>query len=100
MAIEVWRQIPGHERYEASSLGRIRSNMRPNPCILNPLGRSGTPRWPNKFRMVKFRDTNCHMFWHRAIASAFHGRILPGQKVVFKDQNPRNCKPDNLVVMR
>jgi len=35
--MENWKVIPGHEKYEVSDLGRVKSYIKKNPKILKPL---------------------------------------------------------------
>lgn len=96
---EQWKQVPGHPRYEASSLGRIKSFMRyPDGKVLKPSGWTGNAVHI-KYRLVKLRDTNKVYMWHRVICAAFIRPPRRHERVVFKDNNPDNLLPNNLEIV-
>lgn len=96
---EQWKQVPGHPRYEASNLGRIRSNMRSKPHILRPSGWTGNSVHPKRYRLVKMRDRNTVQMWHRVICATFIRKPRPSECVVFRDNNPDNLLPNNLEIV-
>ena len=104
---EEWRDIPGYEgKYQASSLGRIRSMTRP----ITQIGRWGLPFT----RVVKGRllkpaanKYNPHLYVvlghgadgspvHQLVARTFLGPCPPGEEVRHLDGNAANNAVDNL----
>lgn len=100
---EEWRDIPGYEgRYQASSLGRIRSlDRRVNICrgatrlmkgrVLKAAGSKYNPH----LTVVLGHGCNGSLV-HRLIASAFLGPCPEGQEVRHLDGNPLNNHIANL----
>lgn len=95
---EEWRSIPGLERYEASSLGRVRHKERKVP-LKGHVNRAGYPAFgyvdiDNKdARHYKTRN----MFFHQAVALAFHGQPSdPSLIVMHLDNDKTNNRPENL----
>lgn len=104
MTEEIWKAIPGHPGYEASSEGRIRSidrvvyasgrspERRRKGVVLKPALKSrgylnvSLGRGPgNTFRV------------YRLVCLAFHGEPPEGKGFVcHRDDNPGNNTPDNL----
>jgi len=91
---EIWRPIPGFDRYEASTLGQIRRIARPNgkPPLVMQLSPSG-----NGYRKVDLwqegRRFRC--FVHRLVFAAFRGD--PGDRLVdHRDRQRDNNRLDNL----
>ena len=90
---EIWMPIPGYEgRYEASSLGRIRSLRSGGLVLKTPPDRDGYPhvslRREGKLRVV-------HV--HRLVAETFHGPSRPvHREVAHLDGNRANARADNL----
>jgi len=88
---EVWRRIPMHAWYEASSHGRVRSVPRTlangrqtGGQVLTPtFDKDGYPRVQLGRRKVRV---------HVAVALAFHG----APEVLHGDGNRQNCRPENL----
>ncbi len=92
---EVFRPIPGYEgRYEASSLGRIKSVLRNiilRP-VINPV---------SEYHTVNIRrddeSIRCPKGVHVLVASTFLGPCLEGQEVRhFPKRDRSNNKPNNL----
>lgn len=90
---EQWRVIPGYERYEASSLGRIRS-IRTGKCLAQQLhkesGYYAVALWAEGAKRGKTRWAHC---W---IATAFHANPDGLPQVNHKDRVRTNNDPDNL----
>jgi hypothetical protein len=99
---EEWRPIPGlDDRYEASSLGRIRRTRRfpyssePAGSIVHlPIGSSGYPRLVT-FIGGKPLTLNAH----RLIAGAFHGPIPEGMQVAHLNGVRTDIRPENLAIV-
>lgn len=98
---EIWKQIPGHEGYEASSYGRIRSIprrlsdgrfwsgrvMRQREC------RGGYLHVALPVGGGKYRNSGAH----RLVAEAFLGaRPSKNHQVAHSDGNPKNNRVGNL----
>lgn len=97
MAQEEWRPIPGYEgRYEASSLGRIRSL--PNGCHNYPLVRK-THVGPQGYdQIVLHKDgKRTHLNVHWLIAAAFLGPRPAGMDIRHLDGDKLNNSIANLV---
>jgi len=95
---EEWRPIPGVDRYEASSWGRVRHCLRKIP-IEGRYDRKGYPIF--SYRDVENKSQkhykNRNMFIHQAVALAFHG--LPEDQsfvVMHLDNDKTNNRPENL----
>lgn len=100
---EEWRDIPGYEgKYQASSLGRIRSLDRRVPCahgatrtmkgrVLRPAGQK---RDPHLFVVLGHKAHGSPV--HSLVAAAFLGPRPAGQEVRHLDGNPQNNRVDNL----
>lgn len=84
---EEWRPIPGHDGYEASSLGRVRSPRR----VLKPWGSN------NKIGHLKVGlDGGKRMWVHRAVLLAFVGPCPPGLEVRHLNGEPTDNRVENL----
>lgn len=85
---EEWRDIPGHEGYQASNLGRIRSvrvlAARPSPIT--------------GYRRIAAGRKN-QQYVHVLVAAAFLGPKPLGFEVNHIDGMGQNCRPDNLEYM-
>lgn len=105
---EEWRDIPGLENYQASSLGNIRTRW--------TVGSGNKiPRLTDTWQFVKTTNSTYgylgfHPVWfkgtkqrycsvHRLVCLAFHGEPPPGNWIEaahFPDQNKHNNRADNL----
>lgn len=107
MEEEVWRDIPGYEgRYQASSLGRIRSIDR----TVTQIGRWGRPftrRLKGQVLRPASNKYNPHLYVvlrhgsagspvHQLVAAAFHGPCPAGCEVRHLDGDALNNRADNL----
>ena len=100
---EEWRDIPGYEgRYQASSLGRIRSVDRRVPCchgatrlmkgrVLKPAANKYNP---HLFVVLGHGEAGSPV--HRLVAASFLGPCPDGQEVRHLDGNAQNNRVDNL----
>lgn len=88
---EVWAEIPGHPKYEASTHGRIRRGGRVLKPLLNkplPAGRYAVSLWgPGKGR---------RFFVHRLVLMAFNPAPVPGLYGLHTDGDPTNNRLSNL----
>lgn len=97
---EEWRNIPGYEgRYQASSLGQIRS------CGMGRNGRSGkvlkpTLNGPARRQYPRVRlyanGTPTDVFVHVLVMLAFEGPPPQGHEIDHVDDDPRNPSYSNL----
>lgn len=86
---EEWRLVPGHPRYEVSSLGRVRSNIRPGaPLILKHTPARGYPQ----VHLAGRGKANVHTI----VALAFLGPRPEGLEVRHLDGNAGNPQLRNL----
>lgn len=101
--MENWKDIPGYEgRYQASSLGQIRSlDRRVN------IGKGYTRMMRGRILRPAANKYNPHLYVvlgkgsagspvHQLVARAFHGLPQEGQEVRHLDGNPLNNRADNL----
>lgn len=101
---EVWKPIPGHPNYEASTLGRVRSLSRiisrPNRYgqitqyswagrVLKPIPHRG-------YLVVKLGDPNLAFGIHQIVALTFHGPCPDGFVPDHVDTDKTNSTPGNL----
>lgn len=99
---EIWKAIPGHEYYECSNIGRVRSIDR---TVWNNGGRS--PHWCSLkgrvlrqsthkgYRYVSLgRDHKTQV--HILVMATFVGPRPEGVDVCHNDGNPENNRVDNL----
>lgn len=98
MKDEFWKDIPGYEgRYQASTLGRIRSIMGKKPRILVLNVYKGSP-----YYKVQLWDATgnkkCYRV-HRLIYITFFGPIPDGMVIDHADGNKTNNVVDNLRVL-
>ena len=98
---EIWKEIPSHPTYEASSLGRIRSKPQ-----LTPYTRKDIPGkvcyYPRKGQILTQVEDNgylkTHLGWtHRLVGETFLGPMPEGcTEVNHIDENKQNNRPENL----
>lgn len=93
MSDEVWRPVPGFEKYEASNYGRVRRIS---------TGRIQTRnRQRRGYPMVHCRvegETRTFLV-HRAVWMAFHGSVPEGLQINHKDGDKFNSSLENLEVV-
>lgn len=101
--MEIWKQIPGFERYEASSEGRIRSVdcivTRTNGRNITLYGRVMAMRGNRQgYKMVAFSiDRKRYFkFVHRLVYMAFNGPIPDGLVIDHIDNDKTNNRIENL----
>lgn len=92
---EEWRDIPGFPGYQASSIGRIRSNLLfrgKSWKILSPF------QGPDGYLTFAFRKniTSSMIRVHQMVALTFHGYPPPGYQVHHIDEKKTNNRPENL----
>ena len=100
---EEWRDIPGHDGYQVSSLGRVRSVDRESRYSDGRVG-----KWPGRilkqkttatgYNQVLLSNGKCRSFQvHRLVAIAFHGPAPEGKPYVLHNDGTRNNNtPENL----
>ena len=101
--MEMWKDIPGYEgRYQASSLGRIRSVPRPVRCANN-----GIRTVPGRVLRPGRYDKSGHVSVvlghgengtpvHQLVAKTFLGPRPDGAEILHGDGNPLNNSLENL----
>lgn len=96
MKHELWRPIPGTAgRYEASSLGRVRSNdffdgrRQVKGRVLRPATTASGHQ-----QVMLGRGVNIHV--HRCVAAAFIGPCPPLHEVLHLNHDPKDNKVENL----
>lgn len=98
---EIWKSIPGFEgRYEASSLGRIRSIQAHGRARKHPYILSFCPKSGQKYHQVQLYDgrRGVQRTYHTVICEAFHGkRRHPQQIVAHLNGNASDNRPGNLM---
>jgi hypothetical protein len=95
---EVWKVIPGHEAYEVSNFGRVRSwykggrgnYRRATPAIIS----GGVLK--NGYRLFSLAPGRQQRYAHRLVALAFLGPCPPGMQVNHIDGNKTNNHLSNL----
>lgn len=108
MPVEEWRDIPGWDGYQASSLGRVRSLdkyvLRRNRAgeyrafvrgrVLSP-----APHYKQRYMKVCIKGADGKPktpYVHSLVCLAFHGRKPEGYDVAHSDGVKSNNRPDNL----
>lgn len=102
MKEEIWKDIPGHDGYQASSLGRIRSVDR-----VIQKQRLGTPfLWSRKGQVIRqHRNRSGYLccalsrktqMSHRLVCLAFHGEPPPGHEVAHSNGVRDDNRASNL----
>jgi hypothetical protein len=104
-AAEEWREIPGYDGYEASSLGRVRSvdrwvEVEGNHGRRFYRGRVLRPR-RNKYGLLAVQPGRKHphpyLWLSRAIALAFHGEPPSADHVATHLRDCDDDRPGNLI---
>lgn len=90
---EEWRPVVGHEGYEVSSRGRVRSLRRSDPRILTP--RPLRPRYPYQYVRLGAGRGNTR-YVHQLVLEAFVGPRLDGHEVDHRDGDYANNNLENL----
>jgi hypothetical protein len=96
---EEWRDIPGYGRYQASSLGRIRSNGiggNGKPGVVLKTTPQGPQRRQYPYAQLSIGGKKRSRFVHVLVALAFHGPAPSGHEVDHLDNDPMNPCPENL----
>jgi hypothetical protein len=96
---EIWKAIPGHPGYEASTLGRIRSINRVITKNGRPVARKGVvlknALGPGGYLLVSLNNQqSCRV--HRMILITFVGTPPAGMQACHNDGNRANNRTDNL----
>lgn len=92
---EVWITYPGlYGRYEVSTHGNVRE-VRTKREIIPHTGRNG-------HLYVKLADKNLTKTYslRYIVARSFLGRIKTGMRVVLKTRNKKNCRLENIDVIK
>lgn len=91
MKKEEWKEIPGFDRYQVSSHGRVKSKIG-NEKILKPQAHRNTLKIG-----LKDETGKTHTFTvSRLVLRAFVGPIPDGLICVPKDGDKKNCRLENL----
>lgn len=94
MVTENWRPVPGHQGYEVSDLGSVRSYRNrqghpiPEPRLLSP----GTVKGYKHIKLGRSRQTKVHIL----VLEAFVGPRPDGMVCRHLDGNPLNNRLSNL----
>ena len=96
---ETWRDLPGWEKYSASSYGRIRLNKKDGSSEIlkqyDVKGRYGYLKLQSDKKGINHTE-----YVYTLIAYAFLGkRKNDGKQVHHIDNNGYNCRPDNLILV-
>lgn len=95
ITIEEWRSVVGHDGYQVSNVGNVRSINR----TVRGRRYKGKPLKPgiasNGYPTVAIGKDNTKTV-HSLVASAFIGPCPPGQEVRHKDGNRKNPRHSNL----
>lgn len=106
--IEIWKDIPGYEGYQASSLGRVRSVDREievkrsngTTFMRQMKGKVLSPGRHSDEHPYPYVGLNGHggsnVGVHVAVCLAFHGERPPGLYACHIDGNPENNTPSNV----
>lgn len=90
---EEWHPIPGWPAYEASSLGRIRTNRVHGGLVRNPY----TGKWGHRWLCMRHDGRRRSVSVHRLVALAFHGEPpSPAHEAAHNDGDPANNRPENI----
>jgi hypothetical protein len=101
--MEIWKVIPGHPGYEASTLGRIRSvdrkivkMIRGTRCLCSVAGRILKPWVAGEGYLYVSLGTSAKGAVHRYVCHAFNGDATAKVEVSHLDGNRQNNVPANL----
>lgn len=98
-AVERWVPIPGHEGYEVSDLGHLRSLDRVIHCRNGKrLRRRGQPlrRWQERGYWMVRLGSGRQWAVHRLVLTAFVGPCPDGMEGCHNDGDPSNARLSNL----
>lgn len=102
---ERWKDIPGFKGlYQASNFGRVisvgglRTSKRWGTLRVNRRLMSATSSGGHLAVLLSKKGFPSTLMLSRAVYSAFFGAIPAGSRIFFKDENPLNCRLDNLVL--
>lgn len=90
---EIWKLIPGYEKYEVSNLGRVRSHKRKETIILRQTIEKNRPQ------IELWKDNKSKLYpIYKLMAMAFLNHKPCGHKIVIDhiDNNPLNNHLSNL----
>ena len=90
MTQEIWKRVPGSPEFEASTHGRIRRKL--TERVKKPTVRSDGKLMVNLRNGQQSRTR----YVHTIIAETFIGPRAAANIVCFKDENPENCRVENL----
>ncbi len=93
---ELWIVMKKCPQYSLSSHGRIKNNKTNKivkPMILKRNGR------PFLYLRIRFKGLQIRKSLGRQIYKEFIKRNIEGMFVMFKDENPENCRLDNLYLV-
>lgn len=97
---EVWKRIPGYEKYDVSNLGRVRSYCQPGFKKAAPtpqrILKAGKNREGYLSVSLSSNQGRRKIDIHRLVALAFIGPPPDGMIVCHKDDNPANNNLENL----
>ena len=88
---EIWKDIPGYEKYQASNFGRVKNKK--TKLVL---------KYENKINGAGYYSLNLSgkdVMVHRAVASAFLGFIPSGKTVNHKNCNKLDNRIENLELL-
>lgn len=105
MIQEEWRTCKNYPYYEVSNLGRVRSIDRTiilkSGKFYHRKGKELTPIWNERNGRYQIMFTvHCKVklqYLHRLVAEAFVENPHNLRNVIFLDNDPKNCRYDNLL---
>lgn len=94
---EVWKEVPGFEHYQVSSLGRLRKTVYMNVSLKTEYPQIGLYKEPTgTMKRGSRKNKQYKRFLHRLMAEAFIPNPLNLPMVNHKDGNKKNFSLDNL----